>query len=330
MAKMIFFILLAINVALFGMVKGLWGPQASELHEPNRLTAQINPDQLHIVSTLQPDLTNTPVSGMNPDPNAHTETAPAASPTSSATTATTAPSSAEASSPVAAAASNDPVVTPAVAIPAETLPEAVPPTVVPPVQPEIINKVAEPVSTPVMAKQPAKSADSKAPVNTAPVAETAKNNNLMCLEAGYFVLTDARKFETQINRIPLGMKEVRKSVEEVVSYMVRIPATNGQAGANRRAAELQKAGVHDFYIVPGTYAIDNLRWSVSLGVFRTENAAKAFMRDLTAKGIKQMVITPRKATSSKIAYQFKNVTPAQRTQIEKVMSNYSAQDLHHC
>lgn len=325
MAKMIFFILLAVNIALFGMVKGLWGPGASEVHEPKRILAQINPDQLQIVSTLQPDTDNAPADDSS-SKRAEDVYKAIASPVNSGTVQ----ESPLPSTSAAPAVTQDdaPFVTPAVPIPAETPAtpapqvQAVPPTSAP----QQNQNVNPPVS------QPAAKAPVKTPVsdNVSALTAPAKTNNLACLEAGYFVLPDARKFETQINNIPLGMKEVRKSVEEVVSYMVRIPANNGQAGANRRAAELQKAGVNDFYIVPGTYAIDNLRWSVSLGVFRTENAAKSFMHDLTAKGIKQMVITPRKATSSKIAYQFKNVTPAQRSLIEKVMLNYSAQDLHHC
>lgn len=318
MVKMIFFVLLTVNLALFGMIKGLWGPKAAESHEPKRLLNQVNPEQLQLVSTQSGD--NPPVIA-----SAAEKVSVTPSDNTSATMPAPVPAVQQPAAPVTSAPQpsvSDTIVTAPVAIPAETPPktEQVAP--------------AEKATTPaIAANTPAKSGGGKAQdTRTAATqaADTPKNNNLVCVEAGYFVLTDARRFETQINRIPLGMKEVRRSIEEVVSYMVRIPANNGQAGANRRAAELQKAGIHDFYIVPGTYSIDNLRWSVSLGVFKTENAAKSYMRDLASKGIKQMVITPRKATSSKIAYQFKNVTPAQRGQIEKVMNSFSGQDLHHC
>lgn len=316
MVKMIFFVLLTVNLALFGMIKGLWGPKATESHEPKRLLNQMNAEQLRLVSTQSGD--NPPVLASAIE---KTEVTPPVENTPATEQPVVPPVVVQTATPAAVAPAPvpDPVVTAPVAIPAETPPQAAQVAAPPPAV----------VNTP-----PAKPAVNKAPetrtASAAPSADAPKTNNLVCVEAGYFVLTDARKFETQINRIPIGMKEVRRSVEEVVSYMVRIPANNGQIGANRRAVELQKAGIHDFYIVPGTYSIDNLRWSVSLGVFKTENAAKSYMRDLTAKGIKQMVITPRKATSSKIAYQFKNVTPAQRNQIDKVMNNFSGQDLHHC
>lgn len=322
MVKMIFLVILAVNLALFGMIKGLWGAKASESHEPNRVLAQMNADQIHVISTLQDGDTSVAPNAevLSKDEAAGVEMN---SPQAEVPTVVTPPSN----TPQATA---DAIVTAPVAIPAENpaAPVASPPLVQAETMTAAVQETSKVAPKTIPTPAPTK-ADIAPPVAAANTA-MPKNNNLMCLEAGYFVLADARQFETQINRIPLGMKEVRKSVEEVVSYMVRIPANNGQAGANRRAAELQRAGVHDFYIVPGTYSIENLRWSVSLGVFRTETAAKTYMRELTAKGIKQMVITPRKATSSKIAYQFKNVTPAQRSQIEKVLNNFSAQDLHHC
>lgn len=315
MLKTIFFVMLVVNIVLFGMIKGLWGPKASESHEPLRIQSQINSTQLQLISAVHGDNnTESTLASTTGNPAATETQAQLAAPS----VPTPAPAVTQTAANEPATPVKDPAVTAPVAIPAETPPK---PAVV--AEPALPPEPAAPVTPP-------KVAVNKATDNHATTTDPAKNNNLACVEAGYFVLTDARRFETQINRIPIGMKEVRKSVEEVVSYMVRIPANNGQIGANRRAAELQKAGIHDYYIVPGTYSIDSLRWSVSLGVFKTETAAKSYMRDLTAKGIKQMVITPRKATSSKIAYQFKNVTPAQRSQIDKVMNGFSAQDLHRC
>lgn len=339
MVKLIFLVALVANIALFGFIKGVWGPKASETHEPARLTAQIDPEKMHIIVTESAE--DKAVASEQPpatqdnstDTASSEENAGKETPVAENTVATQVPSTAQTLSQTpdnTQPMPSDPVKdnVPASAISNTVSPEQAAKTETPPQEAAKPAASAEPVkeAAPVPAvpkKEPEKTAVTVAPV-------TLREQVPMCMEAGYFAAVDARKFQAQVVKLSVPMKEVRRSVEEVVSYMVRIPSSNGQVGANRRAAELQQNDIHDFYIVPGTYTNESLRWSVSLGVFKTENAAKAYLNSVVDKGIKPIVITPRKATSSKIAFQFRNMSTAQQNQIKKVLSRFSGQDLHTC
>jgi hypothetical protein len=197
-------------------------------------------------------------------------------------------------------------------------------------QDEPVNPVAAatpsqaPVTAPVTAVAPP----------TAPIASPAQTNqqeqDLVCLEFAYFNTDDAQKFDAALSKLALKTRPMHRNVEEIVSYMVHIPTTEGRVEAERKAAELRRFGVADFYVIPGTYAIAALRWNVSLGVFKTERAAKSFVDGLAGKGVKGLRISPRKSGSVRRIYQLREVDTATRSQLEQTMKNFTSQKMSVC
>ena len=75
-----------------------------------------------------------------------------------------------------------------------------------------------------------------------------------------------------------------------------IPPLPNSAQADRKAAELSRLGVKDFYVVresgPNQYAI-------SLGLFKGEEAAKGYLAALLKKNVKSARIQAREAAGDK-------------------------------
>ncbi|MDP2795567.1 MAG: SPOR domain-containing protein [Sulfurisoma sp.] len=83
-----------------------------------------------------------------------------------------------------------------------------------------------------------------------------------------------------------------KPVEESSSYWVHIPPQANKAAAEKKAGELKGLGVKDFYIVPDEGAT---RYAISLGLFKSNDAANEFLRVLGARGVKSARIDVREA-----------------------------------
>lgn len=79
------------------------------------------------------------------------------------------------------------------------------------------------------------------------------------------------------------LKMEQRALDEPKSWWVSIPPLPNSAQADKKAAELSRLGVKDFYIVresgPNQYA-------VSLGLFKSEEAAKGYLDALLKKNVK--------------------------------------------
>lgn len=79
--------------------------------------------------------------------------------------------------------------------------------------------------------------------------------------------------------------------EPATSFMVYLSPAASQADAQRRLADLRRAGVVDVYLIPD----GPLRFGISLGVFRQEEGARALAARLAGQGVSDAVVAPRPA-----------------------------------
>lgn len=197
-------------------------------------------------------------------------------------------------------------------------------------KPVAVTPPAAPVAqAAALASAPA-STSAPAPAPKVATAPVVAEPDLVCLEFADFNASDARKFDAALAGLALTTKPLQRSVEEIVSYMVHVPTSDGRTGADKKAAELRRQGVNDFYVMPGTYAIVALRWNISLGVFKTEKAAKAFVAELTGRGVKGLRITPRKSGSTRQIYQLREVDRATEAKLVRIMQKFSHQKMSRC
>jgi cell division protein FtsN len=70
---------------------------------------------------------------------------------------------------------------------------------------------------------------------------------------------------------------------------VYLPPVASRAAADKRIAELKQAGHKDLYVVDG----GSQRFTISLGAFRTEDAANALLATLAVQGIRDAKVGPR-------------------------------------
>lgn len=160
----------------------------------------------------------------------------------------------------------------------------------------------------------------------APVAATPLL--IACVEVGNLAAIEARRFDSRI--AALGpLKPVRQNVvtTEVGSYMVHIAPQATRAAADGKAEELKNLGVTNYYVIP-----DNtpMKWAISLGVFKSENAAKTLLAALNKQGVQGARISGRGTQVTRINYRFRDVEPAMRERIDRIAATFPGQRARTC
>jgi hypothetical protein len=179
-------------------------------------------------------------------------------------------------------------------------------------------KVVEPANLP-----PASAATKPAPSPAvSPPATVAA-----CLEWGSFTVADAPRAEQALESLGLGARLAQRRSDEPAGWWVFIPPQPNRQGALSKAAELKQLGVEEYFVVQeeGAY-----RWALSLGVFRTEEAAQARLAALRAQGVRSARVGPRETVVPKVWLQVKGVDAPLQLRLKEMARQVEGSELKDC
>lgn len=165
----------------------------------------------------------------------------------------------------------------------------------------------------------------------APAAPTPAPAPLKCLEWGSFAAADAARAQEALEPLALGERVTQRKANETTSWWVFIPAQtrapNPRQAALRKAGELKSLGVNDYFVVQED---GPNRWAVSLGVFRSEEAAQARLTSLHAQGVRSARIAPRESRMPKVWLEVKGVDPALEGRLQEIARQIDGSELREC
>jgi len=148
-----------------------------------------------------------------------------------------------------------------------------------------------------------------------------------CMEWGSFTLADAPRAEKALEPLALGARLAPRRTEELAAWWVFIPPQTNRQAAQKKAAELKALGVDDYFIVQED---GEHRWALSLGVFRTEEAAQARLTALRTQGVRSAQIGRRETVVPKIWLQVKAVDPALEARLKDIARQIEGSELKSC
>ena len=163
------------------------------------------------------------------------------------------------------------------------------------------------------------------PVSARPAS--ASTVALKCLEWGSFTLADAPQAEKALEPLALGARLAQRRTEEAAGWWVFIAPQGSRPAALKKAGELKALAVEDYFIVQdeGPY-----RWALSLGVFRTEEAAQARLAALRGLGVRSAQIGARETTVPKVWLQVKGVDGALHARLKDAARSIEGSELREC
>ena len=111
----------------------------------------------------------------------------------------------------------------------------------------------------------------------------------VCLEWGPFGDADRNRALADVDSLALGKLLTQRRIDTSAGYWVYLSPFASKAAADKRASELRTEGLKDVFVVDGGAQ----RFALSLGSFRTEDAANAHLADMTKQGISGAKVGPR-------------------------------------
>jgi hypothetical protein len=147
-----------------------------------------------------------------------------------------------------------------------------------------------------------------------------------CIELGPIAAGDAPRAEEAATALASGAK-VQRRVDEPARWWVYIPPFATRQIASQRMAELRKQGIEDSSLIN-----DEPGWrnAISLGVFRSEEAANSRADSLRKRGVGGVQVAPREGAGSRVYVQLWDAPGAVRLRFVDLKDAFPGSDVREC
>jgi hypothetical protein len=149
--------------------------------------------------------------------------------------------------------------------------------------PPPVSAPAQELSAAAPVAAPAKSVSKTDHQADAAVPATAKPSTEVCLEWGDFSGPDLARATAALSAMQLTDKLSQRQVQRDRGYWVYFPPLRNKAAVNRKIAEIKALGISEYFVVQGRGRWQN---AISLGVFKTKEAAQNFLHGLNGRGVR--------------------------------------------
>jgi hypothetical protein len=147
-----------------------------------------------------------------------------------------------------------------------------------------------------------------------------------CLELGPVAAGDAARVEEAAAGLAGGLK-IQRRVDDPGRWWVYIPPLPTRQAAVQRVAELKRQGIEDSALVN-----DEPSWrnAISLGVFRSEDAANARAETLRKRGIRGVQVAARGSAGARVYIQLWDAPGAVRLRFVDLKDGLPGSDVREC
>ncbi|MDO8988460.1 MAG: SPOR domain-containing protein [Sideroxyarcus sp.] len=145
---------------------------------------------------------------------------------------------------------------------------------------------------PAPASAPVAGAPLPVPASTPTPAVTAASGTPNCAEWGEFSGADLARAQQALAELKLGDRLTQRLLEQDHGYWVYIPPLKSRAAVEKKISQLKERGVVDYFVVQ-----EKGRWlnAISLGVFKTEEAAQKYLATLKTMKVRSATMGERKS-----------------------------------
>lgn len=158
------------------------------------------------------------------------------------------------------------------------------------------------------------------PPASAPVPAAASTE---CLDWGSFGPDQIARAQAVLDALGFGERARSKQVSVNMAFWVHMPLRS-QADMERKIRELNKLGVTEYSPVlePGPW-----RFSISFGVFRTEESAGAHLAQLRQKGVRSAVIGEREQRVTQTAFTISEPSADESARLRNLQAEFPGSEL---
>lgn len=154
--------------------------------------------------------------------------------------------------------------------------------------------------------------------------KTASAVPAACLEWGVFAGPGVAKAEAALARLELPPERIERTVTDAGGYWVYIPPLKTKADADRKIGELKALGVTEFFVVQ-----DPSQWrnAISLGIFRNNEGAQAFLAKLKERGVRSAIAARRENFLKQVAFQVREPNEATIARLTALQQEFPGSEI---
>jgi len=166
--------------------------------------------------------------------------------------------------------------------------------------------------------------DRESPVAPAPrIIDEPREPTFVCASWGGFPESQVAAAENRLAPLELGARLSRSETSATTNYLVIIPPIAHRPDLNARVEALRRSGITDQFVIND----GDLRNGISLGFFKSEEAATRHLAELQTRGVSDAIVKPRPSGNLIITLQIRDLTAAERTKLEAVAIGPSGVEL---
>lgn len=160
--------------------------------------------------------------------------------------------------------------------------------------------------------------------STLPDAAIVSDGALTCMEWGDFFGDELQGVVDAVSALNLGDKLTRRETERSIGYWVYMPPLADKAAVNNKIRQLKERGVKDYFVEQEAGPWLN---AISLGVFKTEEAAQKFLDDLSRKDVRTARVGERISKFKATTFLFGGITADAARNLAKLQQNHPGGEL---
>lgn len=168
------------------------------------------------------------------------------------------------------------------------------------------------------AAEAAKQAGGSIPPVLAPKAPS------ICLEWRNLGGPDVAQAENALEQLGIEPGRIERVVADAHGYWVHMPPVKSKAEIDRKIGELKALGVQEFFVVQEA---GEWRNAISLGIFRSDEAANVFLASLRRRGVRSAVMSRREKLLKQVVFYVREPGEALVAKLAEIQRNYPGTDM---
>jgi hypothetical protein len=158
------------------------------------------------------------------------------------------------------------------------------------------------------------------------IRQAASDQGGSCIEWGAFSTADVARARGLLEGVVPPERISERQVEDAAGWWVYLPPQGSRQAATQKTAELKKRGVDDYFVVQE----DPFRFAISLGIYRTEEAARARLAQLQARGVNTARVGTRQTPVHKVFLQLREPPEGLRPKLAELKDTFPGAELLDC
>mgnify|MGYP001342183611 CR=1 FL=1 len=152
----------------------------------------------------------------------------------------------------------------------------------------------------------------------------ASVDSTICLEWGEFLDAELKLANNALSGLGLAKNVIKRELEYEIGYWVFIPPLKDKAATSEKIAQLKDRDISEYFIVQEAEIWQN---AISLGVFKTQEAAQKYLSFLKGKGVRSAQMGERGSKLKVSILRFNDADAATEVQLTELQQTFTGSEL---